>query len=136
VQLRVFSSKLNAEEQERQRQLELKQLKNLKPLWKRWQLHYNEGGWRENAGTVADREVAALVQQTINQEVESARYATWCVNWYLQAQIKLHSEVTAVDIQVVQNNVWGQGGIRGQIIPLSPYLPFPFFVYAATNFSR
>jgi len=36
VQLRVFSSKLNAEEQERQRQLELsKQAQELKTLWRK-----------------------------------------------------------------------------------------------------
>lgn len=95
-------------EQERQRQLELKQqAQELKTALE------NIGSFtiakqvgEENAifGTVTDREVAALVQQSINQEVDRRGITLPDISktGTYQAQIKLHSEVTAVvDIQVV-----------------------------------
>jgi large subunit ribosomal protein L9 len=95
-------------EQERQRQLELKQqAQELKSTLE------NIGGFtitkqvgEENAifGTVTDREVAALIQQAINQEVDRRGITLPDISktGTYKAEIKLHSEVTAVvEIQVV-----------------------------------
>lgn len=95
-------------EQERQRQLELKQqAQELKSTLE------NIGGFtiakqvgEENAifGTVTDREVAALIQQAINQEVDRRGITLPDISktGTYKAEIKLHPEVTAVvEIQVV-----------------------------------
>lgn len=95
-------------EQERQRQLELKQqAQELKATLE------SIGGFtiakqvgEENAifGTVTDREVAALIQQAINQEVDRRGITLPDISktGTYKAEIKLHSEVTAVvEIQVV-----------------------------------
>lgn len=95
-------------EQERQRQLELKQqAQELKTaLEKIGSFTIAKQVGEENAifGTVTDREVAALVQQAVNQEVDRRGITLPDISQTgtYQAQIKLHSEVTAVvDIQVV-----------------------------------
>ena len=95
-------------EQERQRQLELKQqAQELKTaLEKIGSFTIAKQVGEENAifGTVTDREVAALVQQAINQEVDRRGITLPDISQTgtYQAQIKLHAEVTAVvDIQVV-----------------------------------
>lgn len=95
-------------EKERQRQLELKQqAQELKATLE------NIGGFtiakqvgEENAifGTVTDREVAALIQQAINQEVDRRGITLPDISktGTYKAEIKLHPEVTAVvEIQVV-----------------------------------
>lgn len=95
-------------EQERQRQLELKQqAQELKTALENvGQLTIAKQVGEENAifGTVTDREVAALVQQAINQEVDRRGITLPDISktGTYKAQIKLHPEVTAVvDIQVV-----------------------------------
>lgn len=95
-------------EQERQRQLELKQqAQELKTaLEKIGSFTITKQVGEENAifGTVTDREVAALVQQAINQEVDRRGITLPDISQTgtYQAQIKLYPEVTAVvDIQVV-----------------------------------
>ncbi len=95
-------------EQERQRQLELKQqAQELKTaLEKIGSFTIAKQVGEENAifGTVTDREVAALVQQAINQEVDRRGITLPDISQTgtYQAQIKLYPEVTAVvDIQVV-----------------------------------
>lgn len=95
-------------EQERQRQLELKQqAQELKTaLEKIGSFTIAKQVGEENAifGTVTDREVAALVQQAINQEVDRRGISLPDISQTgtYQAQIKLYPEVTAVvDIQVV-----------------------------------
>jgi len=95
-------------EQERQRQLELKQqAQELKiALEKIGSFTIAKQVGEENAifGTVTDREVAALVQQAINQEVDRRGITLPDISQTgtYQAQIKLYPEVTAVvDIQVV-----------------------------------
>ncbi len=95
-------------EKERQRQLELKQqAQELKTTLE------NIGGFtiakqvgEEDAifGTVTDREVAALIQQAINQEVDRRGITLPDISQTgtYKAEIKLHPEVTAVvEIQVV-----------------------------------
>jgi large subunit ribosomal protein L9 len=95
-------------EQERQRQLELKQqaqeLKSSLENIGHFTIAKQVG--EENAifGTVTDREVAALVQQAINQEVDRRGITLPDISktGTYKAEIKLHSEVTAVvEIQVV-----------------------------------
>lgn len=95
-------------EQERQRQLELKQqAQELKTALENvGQLTIAKQVGEEDAifGTVTDREVAALVQQAINQEVDRRGITLPDISktGTYKAQIKLHPEVTAVvDIQVV-----------------------------------
>lgn len=95
-------------EQERQRQLELKQqAQELKTTLENvGQLTIAKQVGEEDAifGTVTDREVAALVQQAINQEVDRRGITLPDISktGTYKAQIKLHPEVTAVvDIEVV-----------------------------------
>ena len=95
-------------EQERQRQLELKQqAQELKAALEKvgsFTIAKQVGEKDAIFGTVTDREVAALIQQAINQEVdrrgitlpEISKTGTY------NAQVKLHPEVTAtVQISVV-----------------------------------
>ena len=95
-------------EKERQRQLELKQqAQELKSTLE------NAGSFtiakqvgEENAifGTVTDREVATLIQQAINQEVDRRGITLPDISktGTYKAEIKLYPEVTAVvEIQVV-----------------------------------
>lgn len=95
-------------EKERQRQLELKQqaqelkatLENIGSLTIAKQVG------EENAifGTVTDREVATLIQQAINQEVDRRGITLPDISktGTYKAEIKLYPEVTAVvEIQVV-----------------------------------
>ncbi len=95
-------------EQERQRQLELKQqaqeLKTALENVGQFTIAKQVGEEDAIFGTVTDREVAALVQQAINQEVDRRGITLPDISktGTYKAQIKLHPEVTAVvDIQVV-----------------------------------
>lgn len=95
-------------EQERQRQLELKQqaqeLKTALENVGQFTIAKQVGEEDAIFGTVTDREVATLVQQAINQEVDRRGITLPDISktGTYKAQIKLHPEVTAVvDIQVV-----------------------------------
>lgn len=95
-------------EQERQRQLELKQqAQELKAaLEKVDSLTIAKQVGEKDAifGTVTDREVAALIQQAINQEVDRRGITLPDISktGTYTAQVKLHPEVTAtVEINVV-----------------------------------
>jgi len=95
-------------EKERQRQLELKQqaqelktaLENVGSLTIAKQVGEGDAIF----GTVTDREVAALVQQTIGQEIDRRGITLPDISktGTYNADIKLHPEVTAtVEVQVV-----------------------------------
>ena len=95
-------------EQERQRQLELKQqAQELKAsLEKVGSFTVAKQAGENDAifGTVTDREVAALIQQAIGQEVDRRGITLPDIGKLgtYRAEVKLHSEVTAtVEINVV-----------------------------------
>ena len=95
-------------EQERQRQLELKQqaqeLKAALEKVDRLTIAKQVGEKDAIFGTVTDREVAAVIQETTGQEVDRRGITLPDIGktGSDKAEIKLHPEVTAVvDIQVV-----------------------------------
>lgn len=95
-------------EQERQRQLELKQqAQELKAALEKvgsFTIAKQVGENEAIFGTVTDREVAALIQQAITQEVDRRGITLPDISktGSYQAEVKLHSDVTAtVEIQVV-----------------------------------
>lgn len=95
-------------EKERQRQLELKQqaLEQKAALEKAGQLTIaKQVGEKDSIfGTVTDREVAALIQEAIGQEIDRRGITLPDISktGTYKAEIKLHAEVTAeVEIQVV-----------------------------------
>lgn len=95
-------------EQERQRQLELKQqAQELKAALEKVDsltIAKQVGEKEAIFGTVTDREVAALIQQAINQEVDRRGITLPDISktGTYTAQVKLHPEVTAtVEINVV-----------------------------------
>lgn len=95
-------------EQERQRQAELKaQAETLKANLEKvgsFTIAKQVGEGEAIFGTVTDREVAALIQGAINQEVDRRGITLPDISktGTYKAEVKLHPEVTAtVDIQVV-----------------------------------
>lgn len=95
-------------EQERQRQLELKQqAQELKAALEKvgsFTIAKQVGEKDSIFGTVTDREVAALIQQAINQEVDRRGITLPDISktGTYKADVKLHPEVTAtVEINVV-----------------------------------
>lgn len=95
-------------EQERQRQLELKQqAQELKATVEKvgsFTIAKQVGEKDSIFGTVTDREVAALIQQAINQEVDRRGITLPDISktGTYKADVKLHPEVTAtVEINVV-----------------------------------
>jgi large subunit ribosomal protein L9 len=95
-------------EQERQRQLELKQqAQELKVAVEKvgsFTIAKQVGEKDSIFGTVTDREVAALIEQAINQEVDRRGITLPDISktGTYNAQVKLHPEVTAtVEINVV-----------------------------------
>lgn len=95
-------------EQERQRQLELKQqaqeLKTALENVSQFTIAKQVGEGEAIFGTVTDREVAALVQEAIGQEIDRRGITLPDISktGTYNAEIKLHPEVTAVvEIQVV-----------------------------------
>lgn len=95
-------------EQERQRQLELKQQaqaqKTALEAAGSFTIAKQVGENEAIFGTVTDREVAATIQQVLNQEVDRRGITLPDISKIgtYKAEIKLHPEVTAVvDIQVV-----------------------------------
>lgn len=95
-------------EQERQRQLELKQqaqeLKTLLENVGRFTIAKQVGEGDAIFGTVTEREVAAVIQQALGQEVDRREITLPDISKIgsYKADIKLYPEVTAtVEIQVV-----------------------------------
>lgn len=95
-------------EQERQRQLELKQqaqeLKTLLENTGRFTIAKQVGEGDAIFGTVTEREVAAVIQQALGQEVDRREITLPDIGKIgsYKADIKLYPEVTAtVEIQVV-----------------------------------
>jgi len=95
-------------EKERQRQLELKeQAQTLKANLEKvgsFTIAKQVGEGEAIFGTVTDREVAALIQAAINQEVDRRGITLPDISktGTYKAEVKLHPEVSAlVDIQVV-----------------------------------
>lgn len=95
-------------EQERQRQLEQKQqaqtLKTALENVGRFTIAKQVGEGEAIFGTVTDREVAALIQEAITQEVDRRGITLPDISktGTYKAEVKLHPEVTAVvEIQVV-----------------------------------
>lgn len=95
-------------EQERQRQLELKQqaqeLKTLLENVGRFTIAKQVGEGDAIFGTVTEREVAAVIQQALGQEVDRREITLPDISKIgsYKAEIKLYPEVTAtVEIQVV-----------------------------------
>ncbi len=96
------------QEKERQRQLELKeQAQTLKANLEKvgsFTIAKQVGEGEAIFGTVTDREVAALIQAAINQEVDRRGITLPDISktGTYKAEVKLHPEVSAVvDIQVV-----------------------------------
>ena len=97
-------------EQERQRQLELKQqaedIKTKLEAVRTFTIAKQVGEESAIFGTVTDREVAAVIQETTGQEVDRRGISLPDISetGTYEAEIKLYPEVTAVvTIQVVSN---------------------------------